>query len=206
LPVTVLYNGQQTPPVQGGTYQVTAIIQNEQYAGRKKGRITINKIAANVSLSGLGTYYYNGNPFAATATTNPAGLPVTIRYNNKNVVPVEIGEYYVSATVNHPSYYGSAGGDIVIQDAIMGTEDPQNKLVKIYPVPSRKGITIESGVDKIRSIAVYNTLGKLVNDVSFATPVDRHELETAAYPAGVLVVMITTDKHNRVVKRAELIR
>jgi hypothetical protein len=78
--------------------------------------------------------------------------------------------------------------------------------VRVYPVPARKGITVESGVDKIRSITVYNTLGKPVDQVSFATPVSRHDLETGVYPAGVLVVMITTDKNTRVVKRAELIR
>jgi hypothetical protein len=206
LPVKILYNGQENVPLAGGSYQVTAIVEDDQYAGRRQGRITINKIVATVALSGLGTYFYNGSPFTVTATTIPAGLPVIIRYGKNEQAPVEIGEYYVSATIDHPSYYGEAGGDIVIQDPIMGTEDPENKLMKVYPVPTRKGITVESDAGKILSITVYNTLGKPVDQVSFAMPVNRHELQTTAYPPGLLVVMITTDKHTRVVKRAELIR
>lgn len=206
LPVKILYNGVEGAPVQGGSYQVIAIVDDENYAGRKQGRITISKIEATVALSGLGTYFYNGSPFSATATTTPPGLPVVMTYKDKEVPPVEIGEYYVKAVIDHPSYYGEAGGDLVIQDPIMGTEDAENGLVRVYPVPTRKGITVESGVDKIRSITVYNTLGKPIDQVSLATPVNRHVLETAAYPPGVLVVMITTDNHHRVVKRAELIR
>jgi len=206
LPVKLLYNGQEQPPVQGGYYHVTAVVKDEVYAGRASGRIIVDKIPATVRLSGLGTHYYNGNPFPATATTEPAGLPVVVTYTDKTALPVEIGEYYVKATINHPSYYGEAAGDLVIQDPIMGVEDPENKLLKVYPVPTRKNITIESSMDKIRSVTVYNTLGKPVDQITFTTPVSHHDLQTATYPAGILVVMITTDNHTRIIKRAELIR
>jgi hypothetical protein len=49
---------------------------------------TIDKATAQVTLSGLGPYIYDGTPKAATATTsNPAGLNVTITYNARRLHP-----------------------------------------------------------------------------------------------------------------------
>ena len=78
--------------------------------------IVINKATANVQLSGLGPYIYDGTPKAATATTsNPAGLNVTITYNGSTTAPTNVGTYNVVATVDNPNYQGSATGTLVIK-------------------------------------------------------------------------------------------
>lgn len=206
LPVTILYNGQDEVPVEGGNYQVTAIVNDESYAGRKQGRIIIGKAAATVMLSGLGIHFYNGDPIPVTATTTPAGLPVTILYNNKAEVPVEIGEYYVSAAIDHPSYQGEAGGDLVIQDPIMGTEDPENKLLSVYPVPANDRLVVESKHDKIRSITISDVMGRTMQQLEFNVPVQSHDLAVRNYPPGTLLVHVVTDKHQQIVKKVQVIR
>jgi ligand-binding sensor domain-containing protein len=206
LPVTILYNGREEVPVEGGSYRVTAIVQDENYAGQRKGSILIRKAAATVTLSGVGTHFYNGSPVLATATTTPAGLPVIIHYNNKPEAPVEIGEYYVMATIDHPSYQGGAAGDLVIQDPVMGMEDPEEKLLSLYPVPAHDKLMIESKQDKIRSITVSDVMGRPVQRLEFKVPIKSHSLNVAYYPTGTLLVHIITDKHQQVIKKIQVIR
>ena len=60
---------------------------------------------------------YDGNPKPVTATTNPAGLAVTITYNGSSRPPTEAGSYAVEATVAASNYTGSASGTLVISAA-----------------------------------------------------------------------------------------
>jgi MBG domain-containing protein len=77
---------------------------------------TIDKATAQVTLSDLGPYFYDGTPKAATATTsNPAGLNVTITYNGSTTAPTKVGSYNVVATVDNPNYQGQATGTLVIK-------------------------------------------------------------------------------------------
>ena len=60
---------------------------------------------------------YDGSPKAVVATTTPAGLAVTITYNGSTTAPSAEGNYNVVATINGPSYTGSATGVLVINPA-----------------------------------------------------------------------------------------
>lgn len=64
-----------------------------------------------ISLTGAAVPY-DGAPHTLTATTNPAGLPVTYTYNGSAIAPSDIGSYTVVATVdctdNDIYYYGTA--------------------------------------------------------------------------------------------------
>jgi hypothetical protein len=78
--------------------------------------IVINKADATVQLSGLGSYFYDGTPKVATATTsNPSGLNVTITYNGSPTAPTTVGSYNVVATIDNPNYQGQATGTLVIK-------------------------------------------------------------------------------------------
>jgi len=204
LPVTILYNGQEQVPLDGGSYRVTAVVQDEDYAGQTQGRIVIQKAAATVTLSGLGIHYYNGNPIPATATTTPAGLPVIISYNNTTDAPVEIGEYYVTAVIDHPSYTGEASGDMTIQDPIMSAEDPQHKWLALYPVPAHDKLVIESQQDKIRSLGITDVMGRTLKNLEFSIPVTSTQLTVSDYPVGTLLVNIVTDKHEHIVRKIQI--
>ncbi len=73
-------------------------------------------VPASVTLSGLVTTY-DGTAKSATATTDPAGLAVSITYNGSLTSPTNAGSYAVVATVTTPGYSGSANGTLVVGSA-----------------------------------------------------------------------------------------
>ncbi|WP_158277465.1 immunoglobulin domain-containing protein [Opitutus sp. ER46] len=75
--------------------------------------LTVNKASATVTLGGL-DIVYDGAPHAATVTTAPSGLAVTVTYNGVATVPSAIGTYAVVATVDDTDFEGSANGTLVI--------------------------------------------------------------------------------------------
>jgi uncharacterized repeat protein (TIGR01451 family) len=91
----------------------------------------IAKATATITLGGL-SHTYDGTEKTATATTNPAGLTVTITYapasqasrkksvSAKSVAstnPVNAGSYTVTATIDDPNYQGTASDTLVIAKA-----------------------------------------------------------------------------------------
>ena len=81
--------------------------------------LTVDRAAATVMFTKL-SQLYTGSPEFATATTNPAGLAVTLVYTQNSVVvasPTNAGSYTVVATINDPNYQGSATGTLVIGKA-----------------------------------------------------------------------------------------
>ena len=74
------------------------------------------KLTALVTLNGA-TVAYNGAPKTLSATTDPAGLNVTITYNGSPNAPTSVGTYTVVATVNDADYQGSATATLTITQA-----------------------------------------------------------------------------------------
>jgi len=107
---TVLINAPQVSP---GAYSVTATITDPNHEGSSSGTFTIASVApATVVLSDL-TQTYTGRPLTPIAVTNPPGLPITWT----NAPQTDSGTYSVTATVDHPSYQGSATGTFTINKA-----------------------------------------------------------------------------------------
>jgi hypothetical protein len=79
-------------------------------------QLTVQQAAATVTLGNL-SQTYTGSPLAATATTNPAGLSVSLTYNGSATAPSAIGSYTVVATITDPNYTGSATGTLSINPA-----------------------------------------------------------------------------------------
>ncbi|SEF77032.1 Ig-like domain (group 3) [Bryocella elongata] len=80
------------------------------------GTLTISPASAAISLGGL-AQTYTGAPLTVTATTIPAGLPVSITYNGSSVVPTAAGSYAVVATISNPNYAGTTSATLVISKA-----------------------------------------------------------------------------------------
>ena len=72
---------------------------------------------ATVTLGGLSAIY-DGAAKAATASTSPAGLAVTLTYDGGPSAPSAVGSYAVVATVNTASNQGSATGTLVIRTSL----------------------------------------------------------------------------------------
>jgi hypothetical protein len=78
--------------------------------------LTVNKAVATVVLDGL-AQTYDGQPKGVTATSNPAGLSLTIAYDGAMTPPTNAGAYAVVATINDPNYQGGASGTLTIAKA-----------------------------------------------------------------------------------------
>ncbi len=75
--------------------------------------LSVAKAAASVTLGDL-SQTYDGTSKAASATTSPAGLAVTLSYD---APPLGAGSYAVTATVADLNYTGEATGTLVIGKA-----------------------------------------------------------------------------------------
>lgn len=78
--------------------------------------VAAEKATATVILSGL-SHTYDGTPKAATASTTPTGLSVTITYDGSSTAPTNAGDYAVVATVDDVNYQGSATGSLHVARA-----------------------------------------------------------------------------------------
>ncbi len=100
-------------PTLAGTYRVTIEASNEEGTNYIQFTVTIAKVEAVVTLSGL-TQTYDGSPRSVSATTSPAGLSVVITYDGSETPPTNVGSYSVVATIDDPNYAGAATGVLTI--------------------------------------------------------------------------------------------
>ncbi|MCX5768608.1 MAG: MBG domain-containing protein, partial [Gemmatimonadetes bacterium] len=78
---------------------------------------TAAKAVATLTLSGL-DQTYNGDAKSVTVTTTPASLSlVNVTYGGSTTAPKTAGSYAVVATLDNPSYQGTASGTLVIAQA-----------------------------------------------------------------------------------------
>jgi autotransporter-associated beta strand protein len=116
LAVDITYDGAGEVPVEAGSYAVTATIVDPVYVGSVEGVLVIEKAAAPVVLHDL-NQTYDGAPRTVSATTTPAGLPVSIRYDGEAIPPTGAGSYSVVATVEDRNYAGRADGTLLVAKA-----------------------------------------------------------------------------------------
>lgn len=116
----VTYDGQATPPVAAGTYQVRATLSHDEYeAPAVEGALTIQRAVPTIAVT-AGTVPFDGATHGATASVSGVGGeplgPVVITYDGGAVPPVDAGAYAVAASfagdANHTPV--SAGGSLVI--------------------------------------------------------------------------------------------
>ncbi|HEX4140498.1 MAG TPA: MBG domain-containing protein, partial [Candidatus Methylacidiphilales bacterium] len=111
--------------------------------------------AAIVTLSGL-QLTYNGSPRAVTVTTVPGGLPVTVTYSSatypaSTTPPTTPGTYTVVASVNQPSFVGSATGRLVVARALAtivlsnltATYNGSGQAVSVTTTPPGLNVTVK---------------------------------------------------------------
>ncbi len=81
--------------------------------------LSIAQGTATITLGGL-SQTYTGSPIAASATTSPASLAVTLSYSQNGspvAAPTSAGSYAVTATITDPNYNGTAIGTLLISQA-----------------------------------------------------------------------------------------
>lgn len=112
--IDVTYDGGTDPPSQVGSYAVVAAVAPDQlYSGSASGMLVIAKATAAITLHDLATTY-DGASHAASATTAPSGLTVTVTYDGLAAPPSAVGSYAVQATIVDANQAGSASGTLTI--------------------------------------------------------------------------------------------
>ncbi len=118
LTVTLTYNGSVNAPTSAGSYTVIGTINDANYQGSATNTLVIAQASGAVSLGSL-NHIYDGTAKAATATTTPSGLAVTLTYNGSANAPTNAGSYTVIGTINDANYQGSATNTLVINKATL---------------------------------------------------------------------------------------
>jgi hypothetical protein len=85
--------------------------------------MAVTKPNAGISFSDL-SHVYDGSPHGATVTTDPAGLAVDTTYNGSASLPVAIGSYAVTSTVNDAIFAGTATATFTITRMVQTVDFP----------------------------------------------------------------------------------
>jgi len=157
LTIDLTYDGSISPPTNAGDYTVLAIVDDPYYGGVVKTTLHISKAMATVTIGSL-THTYDGTPKAATASTDPAGLPVSFLYwwgSTPTIYPpAEPGNYLVNATVADPNYQGetttatltiSKIAAPVLLSNVIHIYDGTSKAANATTIPS--GLTVDMTYD-----------------------------------------------------------
>lgn len=116
LGVDFTYNGSASEPVNAGSYNVRAFVNDPNYEGSVDGSLIIDPAAANITLGNL-AQTYDGTGKSASTLTTPPGLAVSVTYNGTSSAPATVGTYTVEAVIDDANYRGAASGSLVVGKA-----------------------------------------------------------------------------------------
>lgn len=101
----------------GTTLVTLSVIDAAGNPATKTFNVTVNPAVATIALT-TPTYLYDGTAKPATATTSPAGLPVTFTYDGgSSSAPINAGTHAVAASVDLAWISGSTTGTLAITPA-----------------------------------------------------------------------------------------
>src|SRR5690606_39355013 len=99
------------PPVDAGSYTVTATLSNPNYAlsGPNTANLTITQASAQIFVSNL-TQIFDGTPKPVLVSTVPASLAgsVVVTYDGDAMAPSAVGNYAVLASLSGQQNYADA--------------------------------------------------------------------------------------------------
>ncbi len=105
LTVDLTYDALPTAPTDAGSYAVVATINDPNYTGTANGTLVIAPAASTTTVSGGGTFTYDGNPRAATVTVTGAGglslTPAPVYSGSCSAAPVNVSETPCTASYNY---------------------------------------------------------------------------------------------------------
>ncbi len=152
LTVELAYVGSDGPPLNAGSYGVTAAINDPNYVGSASGTLVVEKAPVAVALSNL-SQTYDGSRKSITVTTSPASIGFAVVYNNDATPPTDAGSYPVTVTVTDSNYAGSASGVLVVGRA--SATVTLGSLSGVYD-GSPKSATVSTSPQGLPVVLTYN--------------------------------------------------
>ncbi len=205
LNVNVVYTQQGTvvaSPVNAGSYEVTATINDANYAGTSTATLTIAKADQTITFNAIASVMNSADPFALTATSTSTlavsftivSGPATISGNTLTLTGA-VGTVTVKATQAGDANYNAATAVErtfeVTQDPILGVDDVLSASVETWPVPAKDQLNITSGKHVMHHVTFSNLQG--VRLVNVAPQASEYTLPLGHYPQGIYLLIITTD-------------
>ncbi len=138
LNTVVTYNGEATAPINAGTYNVRAVIDDRIHEGEGTDMLTIQPGTATVNLVENSLTQTFNNVTGVQVTTVPAGLGVEITYDGSTNLPQTVGEYPVVATVTDNNWTGSTTNTFTVNKAtqeIVTTLHPDQTEYTLVGIP-----------------------------------------------------------------------
>lgn len=106
LAEVITYDGLLWAPTNAGSYAVTGTVVDINYTGFASGTLTVSKNLAGIYFGSL-AHIYDGTGKAASVTTMPAGLVVTLTYDGNTDLPVNAGNYDVVGAITNEQNYSA---------------------------------------------------------------------------------------------------
>ena len=119
------------PPVNAGTYEVTASISDSTYVPSVGGSLVINKAQAAIQIHS--PLFYTGAPIPAHITTDPPDLALDVSYGESPTPPSALGTHDVAAQVIDPNYVGTVTGQYTVSPSFQSWIENQVALAGLPP-------------------------------------------------------------------------
>lgn|GEM_PF-4942643 len=149
LDYSITYNGESSSPTEAGTYEVKVTVTDDLFEGTVTKDFEILPAKAEITISNTIQNFDNSEK-SVTISTTPEGLNYSVLYNDKEDLPVAVGEYEVLVKIEESNYIGEAEATLIIEEQpviiqIENTEqvyDGSAKSVSVTTNPTGLPITI----------------------------------------------------------------
>ncbi len=173
-----------TPPVNAGSYSVTATLSDLVETGAATSTMNVQKATAGITLGNL-SQVFTGNPAqSASVATTPAGLNVQLSYSGSSTTPTAIGLYPISAVINDNNYAGSAADVLNIQDTFKAWAAQQVSAGLLAPDKADEASDPNlSGIPNLLKFAFYLPVN--ATTVSIDSQLPKFSINPQGYPTMV---------------------
>jgi Zn-dependent metalloprotease len=200
-----------------GTVQVkVSVAENANYlANEKVISLTVAKANQTIQFDALQSKLNSAASFTLTATTT-SGLPVsyviksgpaTISGNTVTLTK-ELGTVTIEAVQTGNDNFNAAESVMksfeVTLDPVLAVNDQPEMMVKVWPVPAREKITVNTGAYKIMSLSLIDMLGKTMVQVTPGST--EYELNLESMDQGIYMLRMVTENGQTHVKRIEVVK
>jgi ligand-binding sensor domain-containing protein len=217
LNVRITYNDLLDFPVNAGKYIIKATISSPNYSGYSYDTMYIDKAQQEITFDPVSEKLTTDEPFALSASTT-SGLPV--RFNvSEGPATVEGNMLTLNGQKGTITVNAVQDGDMnfyeantvsksfnVWENVIAGAENPIEKKIHIYPIPSRDKINVQSLYGNLKSVVITDALGRVIERVKPEKKLNDIEINVNNYPPGILMVHITIQSGENITRRIEVIR
>ncbi|RLD26518.1 MAG: hypothetical protein DRI75_11565 [Bacteroidetes bacterium] len=80
------------------------------------------------------------------------------------------------------------------EDCSLGFDEFESSNFKIYPIPARDYISIDSNLTKLENIKLYNLNGELISSNNYPNTNKSHKIDVSSFAKGMYILQVQTDK------------